>query len=106
MIDKGVQGENIKVLSAYPNSTYQNVKLVKKMLDEDRVNSIIFITSPYHSLRANLLWKKQAPNIEVINPEVVDTPKNRLLYSIKFENIRVILYEYLSIVYNYLLGRI
>ena len=106
LIDKGVQGENIKVLSAYPNSTYQNVKLVKKMLDEDRVNSIIFITSPYHSLRANLLWKKQAPNIEVINPEVVDTPKNRLLYSIKFENIRVILYEYLSIVYNYLLGRI
>jgi len=106
LTDKGVPLTNIKILKKYPNSTYQNVKMVKEMLNENGIRSIIFLTSPYHSRRSALLWKKQAPNLQITIPMVIDTPEKTLSWGIGFDKMRIVLYEYLSIMYNFLLGRL
>ena len=80
--------------------------MVKEMLNENGIRSIIFLTSPYHSRRSALLWKKQAPNLQITIPMVIDTPEKTLSWGIGFDKMRIVLYEYLSIMYNFLLGRL
>ena len=106
LLSKGVPEESIYVLDSYPNSTYQNVLMVKEMLNENNVNSILFITSPYHSRRALLTWKKNAPNLDIISPSVVDTPSSEILWGIGFDRMSIILYEYLAIIHNWIKGRL
>ena len=106
LISKDIPDASIHLLEQYPTSTYKNVIMVNKMLNENNVKSIIFITSPYHSLRAQLTWEKNAPNIDIISPPVVDTPTNKLLWAIGMDKIKIISYEYLAIIHNWLNGRI
>ena len=106
LTSKGIPKSSIHVLNKYPSSTYQNVQMVKHMLDDNNINSILFITAPYHSLRAVLTWRKSAPNIEIITPEVIDTPSDRLKWGISVKNMKVVVYEYTALVYNLFKGRI
>jgi hypothetical protein len=53
-----------------------------------------------------LTWKKNAPNIEVIAPRVVDTPSENLKWGVSINEVRVIVYEYAAIVHNWVVGRI
>ncbi len=106
LTSKDIPESSIHVLEKYPISTFQNVQMVKQMLDDDNINSILFITSPYHSRRAMLTWKKNAPNIEVIAPRVVDTPSENLKWGVSINEVRVIVYEYAAIVHNWVVGRI
>ena len=84
----------------YPNSTYENVILVRNYLYKKNYNKILFITAPYHSKRSNLIWKKNAPNIKIINVPVVDNPETTMQWKTPISSIKVILYEYLAIIYN------
>ena len=47
LVSRGVSKSSIYVLEKYPSSTYENVKMIKQVLDENKVSSILFITSPY-----------------------------------------------------------
>jgi uncharacterized SAM-binding protein YcdF (DUF218 family) len=67
LVSQGVPESSIYILEKYPNSTYQNVIMVKESLEKNNIKSILFTTSPYHSRRAVLTWGKNAPNIEVIS---------------------------------------
>ena len=58
LVEHGVPEHVIFVLEEYPSSTYETVKLVKQKLDVARAESILFITSPYHSRRALWIWQK------------------------------------------------
>ena len=82
LVDKGVKDSNIYVLNSYPNSTYQNVQMVKESLYKENINSVLFLTAPYHSLRSVLTWRKNAPNIEVITHDIrdVSSKNNKLMY--------------------------
>jgi uncharacterized SAM-binding protein YcdF (DUF218 family)/glycosyltransferase involved in cell wall biosynthesis len=106
LINKGVPENSIHTLIKNPISTYENVVMINKMLDKDKINSITFITSPYHSLRAELSWKKVAPNLDIITPEVIDTPSKEIKWAIGIDKIKIILYEYLAIIHNWFNGRI
>lgn len=106
LISKGIPEKSINILDKYPHSTYENVMMVKEGLEKDGVKSIIFITSPYHSLRAVLTWKKNVNSIKVISPPVVDTPSPKLQWGIGLDKMKVISYEYLAIINNWLKGRI
>ena len=103
LVNRGVPESSIYILDKYPNSTYQNVKMVKDKLDKNNINSVLFLTSPYHSLRSMLLWKKNAPDKRIIS-YVKKLPNNS--WNIGFDKIRVIAYEYTSIIYNWIIGRI
>jgi len=99
LVNRGVLEKSIEILQKYPNSTFQNVEMVKEILVSNKVKSIILITSPYHSLRAALVWERLMPELEVITPIVIDTPKSIPEWGASLNQIRVILYEYLAIIY-------
>ena len=83
-----------------PYNTFENIKVVSNYLQVDQLNKIIFLTSPYHTLRSKLIWKKNYPGINIIIPKMTDTPKKKIQWGINFSNIKIIVYEYLAIIYN------
>jgi len=78
--------------------------MVKSILDDD-IDSIIFITSPYHSLRAKLTWLKNS-SLTIISPPVVDTPSKKIEWGIGIDKMKIILYEYTAIAHNWINGRL
>ena len=69
-------------------------------LVKNKISDIIFLTSPYHTLRSKLIWKKNFPEVKVIIPKMTDTPKSKLIWGLSYEKIKIIIYEYLAIIYN------
>jgi uncharacterized SAM-binding protein YcdF (DUF218 family) len=106
LISKGIPRPSIHILAKYPNSTYQNVKMVKEDLDGNNIKSILFITSPYHSRRAVLTWEKYAPNINIIAPDTTGSLSKDIHWGIGLDKMRVIVYEYVAIAHNWFVGRI
>jgi uncharacterized SAM-binding protein YcdF (DUF218 family)/glycosyltransferase involved in cell wall biosynthesis len=106
LVSKGVSDLSIHILEKYPNSTYQNVIMVKESLEKNDIKSILFTTSPYHSRRAVLTWEKSAPNIEVVSFNEKSTLNRGVEWNMGLDKIRVIAYEYVAIVHNWINGRI
>ena len=106
LTSKGVPGSSINMLNKYPNSTYQNVKMVKKSLDKNNVNSIIFLTAPRHSLRSLLLWKENAPEISLTTPDLRNFLSKDVQWGVELDEMKVILYEYAAILHNWIAGRL
>lgn len=104
LINRGVPERAIKILDKYPRSTFENVTLVKKMLVEYRVKSILLITSPYHSRRALWVWRKVMPELVLLAPAVLDTPRANPQWVATVDQIKVICYEYAAIVYYFWKG--
>ena len=98
---------DIEIVDKFPTNTYENVIFVYNSLKERNLKSILFLTSPYHTKRSSLIWKKHAPDIEVIIVPVVDTPsKKNIEWKSNSDQIKVILYEYSAIVYNWFRNRL
>jgi uncharacterized SAM-binding protein YcdF (DUF218 family) len=106
LVSKGVPDLSIYILEKYPNSTYQNVIMVKESLEKNNIKSILFTTSPYHSRRAVLTWGKNAPNIEVISFNATNPLNRDVQWNLDLDKIRIIVYEYAAIVHNWVVGRI
>jgi len=104
LIEKGVAKSAIHILDKFPHSTHQNVKMVSHELQANGVRSILFLTSPYHGRRALWVWRKQDPTLLVLTPSVIDTPSATPQWSASVDQIRIIAYEYIAIVYNWLRG--
>ena len=94
-------------MNEYPNSTYDAIIKIKNILKDNDSNEVLFLTSPYHSLRTKLIWNKNISNKKIIFPETTESlDKKKIRFFSKFKDIYVIFYEYLSIVYNFILGRL
>ncbi len=106
LTNRGVPLTFIHILEKYPKSTYQNVRMVKKSLDINNVDSALFITAPYHSKRALLTWEKNAPNIDIVVVDTTDPSFSNVQWGVDFDRMKVIMYEYIAIAHNWLLGRI
>jgi len=112
-ISLGVPKEAI-ILEEKAGSTYENVKLVKEILDKERWRSVLLISSPYHMGRVSLAVKKNAPGITFIYTPAQSrfyvhdiSFKNKIVSQrIKIKQIKGIIHEYLGIVYYYFKGYI
>ena len=104
LINRHVPESSIKILNQYPRSTFENVVLVKGILEKKNINSILLITSPYHSRRALWVWRKAMPELKVLAPVLVDTPNDRPQWNANIYQTKVILYEYAAIVYYWYRG--
>ena len=71
---------------------------LNRILEKEKISKIIFVTSPYHSLRAKLLWEKNS-EIDVYFNKGSDWPKKNYFFEYA-KNKKIILYEYFSIIYN------
>ena len=67
---------------------------------KENLKEIIFLTSPYHTLRSKLIWKKNFPEINIIIPELNDTPKKEIQWGLNYNMLKIVIYEYLAIIYN------
>jgi uncharacterized SAM-binding protein YcdF (DUF218 family) len=104
LINRGIPNQAIKIIEKYPQSTFENINLVKEIIFKHNVQSVLLITSPYHSRRALWVWRKSMPEISVLAPEVVDTPSVVPQWNATIEQIKVIGYEYLAITYYWYKG--
>jgi uncharacterized SAM-binding protein YcdF (DUF218 family)/glycosyltransferase involved in cell wall biosynthesis len=98
---RGVPEHAIYISSKYPKTTYENILLITHTLNERNIKSILLITSPYHSRRALWIFRKIVPELIVISPKVIDTPSKNIEWTTSMDKLRVIIYEYISIIYNY-----
>ena len=106
LINKGIPESSIFILKSYPNSTFQNINMVSKALSEHDIDSILFLTAPYHTARSVMLWNLNVPNIHVTTPDFRNLLSRNIHWGIGLDKMRIITYEYFSIVYNWALGRL
>jgi uncharacterized SAM-binding protein YcdF (DUF218 family) len=97
-VSLGVPAEAI-VLEEKAANTYENVKFVKKILERNRWQSILLVSSPYHMRRASMTFQKVAPEIWVIHAPVPSSLFYDDTRGVSVAQIRGILHEYLAIVY-------
>ncbi len=98
-------------------NTYENVKFVKNILDKQKWNNILLVSSLYHMRRIYLVIKKVAPEIKTIYTPIprsafydynVGTGQKHKKFGkqIKIKQIRGIFHEYLGIIYYFFKGYI
>lgn len=108
--------ESAIILEDKAGNTYENVKFTKEILNKNNWNEILLVSSPYHMLRASMVFNKIAKNLKVIYVPIT----NSLFYShpdrdehgrkiwrrISLQQIRAIFHEYLGIIYYWQKGYI
>jgi uncharacterized SAM-binding protein YcdF (DUF218 family) len=78
-------------------NTYENVRYVDEILRDHRWRRILLVSSPYHMRRAVLVWRKQAPDIDVIPAPVPQSQFYDHGRGATFDQVRGILQEYVAI---------
>ena len=104
LLEHGLPSDAISINEEIPQSTWENVQLSVAKLKGDGARKVLFVTAPYHSLRAHLVWKKLAPELKVATVSVVDTPSEQPRWQTSHKIAKVIAYEYLAIVYYWWKG--
>lgn len=69
-IESGVPEEAI-IIDEYSETTKQNATNTQEIFNDNNIQSIILVTSPYHQKRASLEFEKNT-NVSVFNYPVVD----------------------------------
>ncbi len=114
VVSLGVKPDAI-ILEERATNTYENVAFTKRILEAKGWHNIILISSPYHMLRAKMVFKKIAPDIKVIYSPVpnsrfysrgVDSQGRKVWRQINLQQIRGIIHEYLGILYYWWKGYI
>ena len=82
--------------------------MINQLLNKENINKIIYISSKYHNLRSKLIWDKNFPDKKVIflMPKAKKNNNKLIFWSTSYSDIKIILYEYTSIIYNKFLGRL
>ena len=106
--NRGVPINQIHVFENYPSSTFMGIIMINQLLNKENMNKIIYISSKYHNLRSKLIWNKNFPDKEVLflQPKVRKDNNKLIFWLSSYSDIKIILYEYASIIYNKYLGRL
>ena len=99
LLEQGVPSSAIKIIESIPRSTFENVQLTSSELRLEGNHKVLFVTAPRHSFRAHLVWKKLAPDLDVITVGVIDTPSEQPRWQTSYKVAKVIVFEYLAIAY-------
>jgi uncharacterized SAM-binding protein YcdF (DUF218 family) len=95
-IDQGVPASVI-ALDERATNTYENVRYVDEILRDHKWKRILLVSSPYHMRRAVMVWRKQAPDIDVVPAPVPQSQFYDHGRGATFDQVRGILQEYLAI---------
>jgi uncharacterized SAM-binding protein YcdF (DUF218 family) len=97
-------------------NTYENVRFSDSILDARKWKKAVLISSPYHMRRALLVFRKVAPDKDIIYSPVIDSQfyshggidekGKRKWKQINLRQIRAIIHEYAAILYYWLEGYI
>ena len=101
LISMGVPDKNIIVLNKPSSSTLENIRNLQELMDENDLNSANVITGSYHQKRLRIILDKVSEN--KVFHLVPETNINRdKIWFFEFSKLKVIIYETLSIIYNFL----
>ena len=104
LIADGFDDKKLNITYEEFGNTKEDILSAIKILDEKNINEVIFITSPYHTKRAHLLWSKNSNiNIRIFRSNYWPKKNKFFQYS---KNKKIILYEYVSIAYNKLMSNL
>jgi glycosyltransferase involved in cell wall biosynthesis len=103
-ISDGVDASKIKIIRKTFKNTKENIRFLIETLNQDNIQSINFVTAPYHTKRSKFLWDKYKGKIKVNILENVDKQKDKKWKTVNFEQIKIIFYEFFAIIYNKLRG--
>lgn len=67
----GVPKESI-LIEEESKTTLENAQFTGKIVKDKEYKSMILVTSPYHQRRTYELFKKELPNVEIINQSALD----------------------------------
>lgn len=104
LVNDGISKDNINVIYKQSKTTRENIINIKRILESKNIDKVIFITSPYNSLRSKLLWDKNVKNIDAKFLKTSDWPDDKYSWFKKAYNKKAIIYEYLAIIYNFIKG--
>ena len=85
-------------------TTYENAEFTKEIMEENNFNSLIVVTSDYHTRRSKLTMEKSLEDtlIDGQNVEVIVTPSKEEEFNIKWwtsgNSILLIISEYLKLI--------
>lgn len=94
----GVPADRI-FLDERAGSTHDNVVLTAELMRHQGLHSALIVSSPYHMRRIDLVWQKQAPDLEARLTPVERSEFYGTLRPIHWRHWQAILHEYLGIVY-------
>jgi len=95
-IDQGVPADRI-VLELRAANTRENVTYTTAILRERNWRTILLVSSPYHMRRANLVWRKVAPDVTVVPAPPPQAQFYDHAIGASLEQVRGILQEYAAI---------
>ena len=104
-LSTGVSEKDI-ILEQKANSTYENAKFTKEILDAHNWSSILLVSSPYNMRRASLAYRKLDKNLKIIYTPVINPQFYSRGKKVRWEQVRAIGHEYLGIVYYWWKGYI
>ena len=91
-----VDRKNIHVIYKEYSNSENGLKILKNYLHKNNLSSVTIVTSPYHTLRINYLWKKISNNrYETIIFKNINMPKRNNYFERSF-NKKEIFYEILA----------
>ena len=99
----GTSEKEIITINTDYHNTYENLNLffeAAKKNNLDTNSEIILITSPLHSKRVSLILKKKFSQYKV---NILTSEEQKIS---KISKLKIVSYEYLSILYNYFKGNI
>ncbi|MDA7811330.1 glycosyltransferase [Candidatus Pelagibacter sp.] len=99
---EGINESKITKINDYLN-TYNNILKINKLLEEKNIQNINLITSPYHTYKSKAIWEKNS-NVDLNIIKNLDNPLEYRNRHSNYVQIKVILYEFISLKYNKLLG--
>lgn len=100
-VSMGIPSDNI-ILEQKANSTYENVRFSKEILDRHGWDSILLVSSPYNMRRTYLVFNKWGGNTKVFYLPVKESQFYDRSEGIRIEQIKAITHEYLGIGYYWL----
>jgi uncharacterized SAM-binding protein YcdF (DUF218 family) len=106
LIDNGIDVNQITIIDSNANNTAKLIEKLGQTIEEKNFKQIVFLTSPYHSKRSDLIWNKKFPDIKVLHLSENYKKNDNIKWFLSFNNIKIICYEYAAIVHNYLKGNL
>ncbi len=100
LTNDGVNRNKINVIYEEYNTTRKNIMNIHSILKKKNIEEVIFFTAPYHTKRAQFLWKEYSDIKVNMNKSIFWPEKNSFFERAK--NKKVIVYEYLALFYNFI----
>jgi uncharacterized SAM-binding protein YcdF (DUF218 family) len=101
----GVADKDI-ILEQNANSTYENVIFSKRILDRNKWDSILLVSSPYNMRRAYLVFNRWRGTLQIFYRPVQESQFYDRSYGVNWEQMKAIMHEYLGIMYYWFKGYI